>query len=60
MRCPTCHGPSNPTTSNPWRPFCCERCRLIDLGEWISEGHRISDPDDSASVDDDGGSETRH
>jgi endogenous inhibitor of DNA gyrase (YacG/DUF329 family) len=25
-----------------WRPFCSERCRLIDLGEWMSEGHRIA------------------
>ena len=27
---------------SPWRPFCSERCRLIDLGEWLDEGHRIS------------------
>jgi hypothetical protein len=26
---------------NPYRPFCCERCRLIDLGSWASESHRI-------------------
>jgi uncharacterized protein len=24
-----------------WRPFCSERCKLIDLGEWIDERHRI-------------------
>jgi endogenous inhibitor of DNA gyrase (YacG/DUF329 family) len=27
--------------SSKWRPFCSERCRLIDLGEWASESHRI-------------------
>jgi endogenous inhibitor of DNA gyrase (YacG/DUF329 family) len=27
-----------------WRPFCSERCKLIDLGEWLDEGHRISEP----------------
>jgi uncharacterized protein len=27
---------------NPFRPFCSERCRLIDLGKWASEGYRIS------------------
>lgn len=27
---------------NPWRPFCSERCKLIDLGEWASESHRIA------------------
>ncbi|WP_025731963.1 DNA gyrase inhibitor YacG [Carnimonas nigrificans] len=26
---------------SPYRPFCSKRCRLIDLGEWASEGHRI-------------------
>jgi hypothetical protein len=24
-----------------WRPFCSERCRLIDLGAWITEKHTI-------------------
>ena len=27
---------------NPFRPFCSERCRLIDLGKWVSEEYRIS------------------
>ncbi len=26
---------------NPWRPFCSERCKLIDLGAWASEEYRI-------------------
>lgn len=49
--CPHC-GASVPWTSaSPWRPFCSERCRLIDLGAWFDEGHRIpdsvaTDPDD--------------
>jgi endogenous inhibitor of DNA gyrase (YacG/DUF329 family) len=30
----------------PYRPFCSERCRLIDLGAWLSEGHAI--PGDTA------------
>lgn len=41
MRCPTCHKAVDAGKANPWRPFCSERCRLIDLGEWVSEGHRI-------------------
>lgn len=38
--CPTC---KNTTTweENPWRPFCSERCKLIDLGKWVSEEYRI-------------------
>ncbi len=42
--CPTC-GKSVPwTDESRWRPFCSERCRLIDLGEWLNENHRISEP----------------
>jgi endogenous inhibitor of DNA gyrase (YacG/DUF329 family) len=28
-----------------WRPFCSERCRLADLGRWLSEDYRV--PDDT-------------
>lgn len=31
-----------------WRPFCSERCRLIDLGEWINEEKAI--PGEAADV----------
>ncbi len=27
-----------------WGPFCSERCKLIDLGQWFSEEHRVSRP----------------
>ncbi|MBL8758141.1 MAG: tRNA (adenosine(37)-N6)-threonylcarbamoyltransferase complex ATPase subunit type 1 TsaE [Phycisphaerae bacterium] len=37
--CPTCRGPANP--SGPASPFCCERCRLVDLGKWLTERHVI-------------------
>jgi endogenous inhibitor of DNA gyrase (YacG/DUF329 family) len=26
---------------NRWRPFCSERCRLIDLGQWAAEAYRV-------------------
>ena len=29
---------------NPDRPFCSERCKLIDLDNWLSERYRISSP----------------
>ncbi|RZU47442.1 hypothetical protein EV700_0404 [Fluviicoccus keumensis] len=38
--CPQCGKPSR-WTDNPYRPFCCERCKLIDLGGWASEDYRI-------------------
>jgi endogenous inhibitor of DNA gyrase (YacG/DUF329 family) len=42
--CPTCGKPVAWTASSHWRPFCSERCRLIDLGDWLDENHRISEP----------------
>jgi len=27
--------------ANPYRPFCSERCKLIDLGAWASEAYRV-------------------
>ena len=39
--CPTCQTPVIMNASSKYRPFCSERCRLIDLGEWASEGHAI-------------------
>ncbi|KAA0874109.1 DNA gyrase inhibitor YacG [Nitrincola tapanii] len=39
--CPTCGEPALYAPSNPDRPFCSKRCRLIDLGEWASEGYAI-------------------
>jgi len=31
----------NAEEENPWRPFCSEKCKLIDLGKWVSEEYRI-------------------
>ncbi len=39
--CPTCKGDAVYAPSNPWRPFCSERCRRIDLGAWASESFRV-------------------
>ena len=48
--CPTCRKLVHWSESNRFRPFCSERCRLIDLGAWASEAHRI--PDDKPLDDD--------
>lgn len=42
--CPCCGKIVIWGPENPWRPFCSERCRLIDLGDWLDESHRISEP----------------
>lgn len=39
--CPTCRQPSRYGSDNPWRPFCSERCRGLDLGAWASEAYRV-------------------
>ncbi|ODN42836.1 DNA gyrase inhibitor YacG [Piscirickettsia litoralis] len=38
--CPTCQQEVN-IKSAPARPFCSERCRLIDLGAWAEETYKI-------------------
>ena len=43
--CPRC-GEMSQWEDNAFRPFCSERCKLIDLGEWASEGYQIpAEPD---------------
>jgi uncharacterized protein len=41
IKCPQCGLPTFYSTENPFRPFCSERCRLIDLGEWASESYKV-------------------
>ena len=43
--CPRCGQPAPFGTQNPWRPFCSERCKLIDLGLWASERYRVGGDD---------------
>jgi hypothetical protein len=43
VACPRC-GARREWSGNPWRPFCSERCRLIDLGAWANEEYRIPAP----------------
>ena len=42
MPCPTCKKSIEWNPSNTFRPFCSERCKLIDLGAWASEEHNIA------------------
>lgn len=41
VSCPHCGGESPWSAANRWRPFCCERCKMIDLGAWASESYRV-------------------
>jgi endogenous inhibitor of DNA gyrase (YacG/DUF329 family) len=40
VRCPRC-GKATVYEGNPFRPFCSEQCKMIDLGRWIAESYRI-------------------
>jgi len=40
IKCPTCRREIEWTASD-YRPFCSERCKLIDLGAWLTEKHAI-------------------
>ena len=42
-RCPICGKPVD-SEGTPEFPFCGERCRLLDLGNWASEKYKISEP----------------
>jgi len=41
VACPRCGALSEYSEANKWRPFCSERCRLIDLGKWGSDAYRL-------------------
>jgi endogenous inhibitor of DNA gyrase (YacG/DUF329 family) len=42
VTCPCCQARVKWTSGNEFRPFCSERCKLIDLGAWADESHRIA------------------
>lgn len=41
VHCPQCNAAIVWSTENPFRPFCSERCKLIDLGQWATGAYRI-------------------
>jgi len=55
VSCPHC-GKRHEWKDSPFRPFCSERCKLIDLGAWLDEQHSI--PGEPAKIPDD--SDSKH
>ena len=41
INCPICGKENTWNLENTFRPFCSDRCKLIDLGEWASETRKI-------------------
>ena len=51
MKCPTC-GKTIEWKDNPARPFCSERCKLIDFGRWANEEYRVpAEPASPAEIE---------
>ncbi len=50
-RCPQCHTPLTvEAAQTAAAPFCSPRCKLLDLGGWLGERYRISEPLDTAEL----------
>jgi endogenous inhibitor of DNA gyrase (YacG/DUF329 family) len=50
-RCPQCGQPTVLDTSNRFRPFCSERCKLLDFGAWASGKYSIPAVEDDGDAD---------
>ncbi len=63
VRCPHCGKIIEYSLENPYRPFCTERCKMIDLGEWADEKFKIPtknlDQETSTEMDDPEGDEPK-
>jgi uncharacterized protein len=51
IQCPICEKEVAPGT--PEFPFCSERCRIIDLGNWASEKYKVSTPARPEQIEED-------
>ncbi len=41
IKCPKCKAMHEYSVDNPYRPFCSERCKEVDLGQWANEEYAI-------------------
>ncbi len=60
--CPICRKPTDSVTDAEF-PFCSERCRLVDLGNWAMEKYKVSEPmmdEDEAEETETNKSSVRH
>ena len=51
VTCPHCGKEHQWDISNRFRPFCSERCKMIDLGKWANEEYRVAQPADKDEQD---------
>lgn len=53
-RCPQCGKSCRSDAANSWRPFCSERCKLMDLGDWLDERYRVPAENQEIPAEDSG------
>lgn len=51
VACPQCGKEVVWSSDSPYRPFCSERCKLVDLGQWATENYRIPQGEGGADED---------
>jgi hypothetical protein len=49
LPCPRCGTVTPYSPENKWRPFCSERCKMIDLGLWGSDAYRLPEKEEKGS-----------
>ena len=54
-KCPICEEPVKPRGENEAFPFCSDRCKMVDLGKWMSEDYRVPATDEESRSDGGGG-----
>jgi uncharacterized protein len=52
VKCPTCGRETEYSTENEFRPFCSERCKLLDFGAWADEEFALPSQSESLSEED--------
>ena len=52
VTCPTCKKNTKYNLTNKYRPFCSEKCKLIDLGAWASEEYNIPGVENGVNYED--------
>ncbi|MBI5919912.1 MAG: DNA gyrase inhibitor YacG [Nitrosomonadales bacterium] len=55
VSCPHCGKEVEWSVESRFRPFCSERCKLIDLGQWATENYRIPQGEPAAGQDPESG-----
>lgn len=56
VSCPQCGASVVWDVANPFRPFCSERCKMIDLGAWATESYRIPVEEEKDALEPEGDS----